>query len=89
MQQEGRSKNSLLPFFIICAAVNGNTDAIHVVLKHYDRYITALATSYVKDSTGHTRAHLNQHLKLRLETKLIMGILDFRVDNFGLNQKTG
>ena len=35
---------SLLPYSTIEAAASGNVDAINAVLKHYERYIAALAT---------------------------------------------
>ena len=42
---------SLLPYSTIEAAASGNVDAINAVLKHYERYIAALAT----------RTHRNHH----------------------------
>ena len=36
---------SLLPYSTIEAAASGNVDAINAVLKHYERYIAALATT--------------------------------------------
>ena len=40
---------SLLPYSTIEAAVSGNVDAINAVLKHYERYIAALATRTLYD----------------------------------------
>lgn len=38
----------LLPFHVIEAASTGDTEAIQAVLKHYEGYITVLATGKVK-----------------------------------------
>lgn len=43
---------SLLPYSIIEAAASGNVDAINAVLKHYERYIAALATRTLYDENG-------------------------------------
>lgn len=40
---------SLLPYSTIEAAASGNVDAINAVLKHYERYIAALATRTLYD----------------------------------------
>ena len=42
---------SLLPYSTIEAAASGNVDAINAVLKHYERYIAALATRTLWSST--------------------------------------
>ena len=38
------SAASMLPYSTIEAAASGNVDACNAVLKHYERYIAALAT---------------------------------------------
>ena len=43
---------SLLPYSTIEAAASGNVDAINAVLKHYERYIAALATRTLYDENG-------------------------------------
>lgn len=42
--KEQKSTFNLLPFHIIEAASTGDTEAIQVVLKHYEGYITVLST---------------------------------------------
>ena len=46
MRKSKEQKNTfdLLPFHIIEAASTGDTEAIQVVLKHYEGYITILST---------------------------------------------
>lgn len=46
-----RAKNNphLLPVSVIEAAAGGNVDAINAVLKHYEQYISVLATRRLYD----------------------------------------
>ena len=44
MERTHSHKHSLLPFSVIEAASKGNVEAINAVLKHYEAYITVLAT---------------------------------------------
>lgn len=71
---------SLLPYTIIEAAASGNVDAINAVLKHYERYIAALATRTLYDENGQPHLCVDEEMRRRLETKLITKILDFKVD---------
>ena len=50
---------SLLPYSTIEAAASGNVDAINAVLKHYERYIAALATRTLYDENGYKRMQLH------------------------------
>ena len=47
-----KSVSSLLPYTTIEAAASGDVDAINAVLKHYERYIAALATRTLYDENG-------------------------------------
>lgn len=71
---------SLLPYATIEAAASGNVDAINAVLKHYERYIAALATRTLYDENGQPHLCVDEEMRRRLETKLITKILDFKVD---------
>lgn len=71
---------SLLPYSIIKTTASGNVDAINAVLKHYERYILALATRTLYDENGMTHLCIDEEMQRRLETKLITKILDFKVD---------
>ena len=75
-----RASASLLPFSTIEAAASGNVDAINVVLKHYERYIAALATRTLYDENGVPHLCVDEEMRRRLEPKLITKILDFKVD---------
>ena len=71
---------SLLPYSTIEAAASGNVDAINAVLKHYERYIAALATRTLYDENGVPHLCLDEEKACRMRTKLITKILDFKVN---------
>lgn len=64
-----------IPVPVILAAVSGDTDAIAAVLAHYQNYIRALATRPLKDEYGNEYLCVDEEMWLRLETKLICGIV--------------
>lgn len=70
--------NKLLPFVLIEAASTGNVNAINAVLKHFERYIIALATRELYDENGNAHLYIDEELKRMLETKLITKILEFK-----------
>ena len=47
-----KAESALLPYSTIEAAASGNVDAINAVLRHYERYIAALATRTLYDENG-------------------------------------
>lgn len=55
-QKNERTEENLLPFHIIKAASEGDVEAIHVVLKHYEGYIAKLSTRKMYDEFG--QAHI-------------------------------
>ena len=71
--------NNLLPFPVIVSAAGGDIDAINTVLKHYESYITVLATKQVYDENKNPYLCVDEEVKRRLETKLITAILSFNV----------
>ena len=79
MRQSKEQKNTfdLLPFHIIEAASTGDTEAIQVVLKHYEGYITILSTRKMFDEFGQVHYCVDETLRQRLETKLITKTLGF------------
>lgn len=79
MANRAKAKHDLLPFPIIAAAINGNVDAINVVVKHYAGYITALSTRQLYDENGMPVLFVDEQMRRRLETKLITRILSFKL----------
>ena len=57
-----------------------SVDAINAVLKHYERYIAALATRTLYDENGVPHLCLDEEKVCRMRTKLITKILDFKVN---------
>ena len=75
-----RNKNNrLLPFHIIVAAVSGESKALNMVLKNYEGYIVALAKREYCDEYGVMHRYVDDALRCRLETKLIMKTLEFKI----------
>ena len=79
MKAKPRPETQLLPFEIIEAATNGDVSAINSVLAHFEGYITALATRTLYDEHGCPFQYLDPELKRRLETKLIVRVLKFKI----------
>lgn len=77
MANATRTENGLVPYPIIAAAVRGEPDAVNVVIRHYSGYIAACSTRASYDSFGNLSFQVDEELRRRLETKLIVAILDF------------
>ena len=58
-------------------AVGGNPEAVNRVVRHYSGYIAALSTRTSYDLDGFPRPQVDEDLRRRLETKLIISILGF------------
>ena len=76
--KSAKSKSGLLPFPVIAAAMNGNVDAIHTVLKHYEGYIAALSMRKLYDENGCSHWCVDEEMRHRLEIRLIIRILRFK-----------
>ena len=72
----------LLPFHVIEAASTGDTEAIQAVLKHYEGYITVLATRKMFDEFGQVHYCVDETLRQCLETKLITKTLGFDTKSY-------
>ena len=72
MVKSASTRAALLPYPIIAAAVRVNT-----VIRHYSGYIAALSTRTSYDVHGCPYSYVDEELRRRLETKLIIAILDF------------
>ena len=80
MEQKNKQteERNLLPFHIIKAAAEGDVEAIHAVLAHYEGYIAKLSTRKMYDEFGQVHYCVDETLRRRLETKLIAKTLAFR-----------
>ena len=77
MANPTRTRAALLPYPVIAAAVGGDPDAVNQVIRHYYGYIAALSMRTSYDPDGVPRTQVDEDLRRRLETKLIIAILDF------------
>ena len=69
----------LLPYSVIVAAVSGSVDAMNTVLKHFEGYIASLSTRTMYDEAGSPHPWVDEELRRRLETKLIITVMTFSV----------
>ena len=79
MQQKRNSGYGLIAFLVIKAASNGDAEAIRMVLKHYEAYISYLSMRRFYDENGMPRCYVDDEKREMLEIKLITKILDFKV----------
>lgn len=69
-----------IPVPVILAAMNGDEEALVAVVAHYQNYIRALAKRPLIDAYGNKYLCVDEDIRLRLEIKLILGIMTgFRV----------
>ena len=77
--KQNNQREKLLPFPVIEAASNGDTDAINQVLQHYEGYITTLSTRTLYDEYGNPHICVDEGIRRRLQTKLITAIISFQI----------
>lgn len=70
-------QNRLIPYPVIVAAVRGETDAVNAVIRHYSGYIATLCKRTGRDANGNYCTYVDEELRRRLESKLIISILGF------------
>lgn len=83
MPRNQSKTRSLLPYAVIEKASFGDIEAINKVLKHYEAYINSLSTRKLYDDNGTTHYFIDQEMKRRLETKLIIKLLKFDAHTVG------
>ena len=64
-----------IPVQTILKAVNGETDALDAVLRHYSSYIRVLSTRPVKDTYGNEFLCVDESMRDQLEAKLCVSIV--------------
>lgn len=77
MIKTAHGQQSLIPYPTIAAAVRGEPEAVNLVIRHYSGYIAALSTRTSYDVHGCPHSQVDEDLRRRLETKLIIAILSF------------
>ncbi len=63
---------------VIKAAAAGDIEAVNLVRKYYEPYITVLASKVFYDEQGNEHYGIDMELKSRMETKLILSLSKFK-----------
>lgn len=79
MTKKKKQNAEILPFEVIAAAVQGDTNALCKVLKYYDSYITKLSTRTVHDEYGNCFLFVDEEMCSRLKVRLIARTLTFKI----------
>ncbi len=74
-----KSKKQLLTLNVIQAASEGDTEAMNMVLSHYEGYILKLSVRRLYDEAGQIHYCVDETLRSRLEMKLIEKVLSFKI----------
>ena len=67
--------SNLVPYHVILAAKAGDSEAVEIILKHYDSLITKYATRPVRDEYGNTYNMVDRDMKMRIAADLIYQII--------------
>ena len=79
MNRHHHKKYGLVPYQTLTLATKGNIEAIEAILQHYRSYIITLAIKQAHDQYGSPYCIVDEHLRCRLEAKLITTILNFKI----------
>ena len=71
------ARTELIPYPVIAAAVRGDPDAVNQVIDHYSGYIAAMSVRKSYDQKGNPCLAVDEEIRRRIETKLIVAILSF------------
>lgn len=74
-----RIQTELPSFSTIKAASEGDVEAVNSILEYYGGYIVKLSSRRAYDAYGNRHDYVDETLRRRLETKLIMTVLNFNV----------
>ena len=69
----------MIPFPVIVAATDGDTEAINQIVKHYSGFIAKRSLRSMKDEYGNQHMVVDETLRRRMETRLIAKILSFEI----------
>ncbi|MDF2910440.1 MAG: hypothetical protein K0Q56_1321 [Sporolactobacillus laevolacticus] len=74
-----KTTHKLVPFDVIVAATDGDTDSINRVVKHYSGFIAKRSLRPMKDDYGNYQMVVDEMLRARIHTRLITKILSFEI----------
>lgn len=75
MRCSNRPEENLLPFEVIQAATQGESEGLAKVLKHFEGYIGKMSTRIYYDEFGQSYYHVDPELKQRIECRLVAQII--------------
>lgn len=73
-----QDESGLLPYSVIIAANKGDSEAIQIVVSHYESYIAYLSMRKLRDERGNYYYGMDEDIRDRLRSKLIQAVLSFR-----------
>ena len=73
------SEIKLLPFDVILPATQGDTNALHKVVEHYDVYIAKLCIRSFRGKNGDFY-YVDEEMRNRLKMRLVERTLKFKLD---------
>lgn len=75
MPRHRKKPRALLDYDTIAAASTGDPDAMAEVLRHFDSFISKLATRTFRDANNVSFSGVDQKMKERMQLKLIASII--------------
>ena len=73
------AESGLLPYPVIIAATKGDPEAMAIVVKHYESYITSLSMRKLYDERGNVYWGIDEDIRGRLRSRLMRAVLSFEV----------
>ncbi len=73
------AESGLLPYPVIIAATKGDPEAMAIVVKHYESYITSLSMRKLYDERGNVYWGIDEDIRDRLRSRLMRAVLSFKV----------
>ena len=77
--QTDSNERGLLPYPVIIVANRGDPDAMRAVVRHYQSYIAHLSMRKLRDESGNSYYGIDEDLRERLQSKLMLAVLAFKV----------
>lgn len=83
---KNKKRRKLISYDVIKVAITNDAEAIYVVLKYYEPYINKLSLLEYYDFYGNKIVALDEDIKQMLQIKLVMKIIDFKIQAVRQNQ---
>ncbi len=75
---DNNAERGLLPYPVIMAAMKGDGEVMMIVMRHYASYINSLSMVKIRDENGNTYWGIDEDLRDRLQSKLMLSVLSFK-----------